>query len=64
MRTIARTNIVYGIFWDSCFQIEASFEQRWIKKVILVINELHASKKIKLKKSLNGIGDSLNILHS
>jgi hypothetical protein len=25
---------------------------------------LHASKKIKLKKSLNGIGDSLNILHS
>ncbi len=64
MRTIARTNIVYVISWDIFFQIETSFEQRWIEKVILVINELHASKKIKLNKSLNGIGDSVNILHS
>jgi hypothetical protein len=64
VRTIARTNIVYVISWDIFFQIETSFEQRWIEKVILVINELHASKKIKLKKSLNGIGDLVNILHS
>jgi len=50
VRTIARTNIVYVISWDICFQIEVGFEQRWIEKVILVINEVHASKKINLKK--------------
>jgi hypothetical protein len=30
--------------------------------VILVINEVHASKKINLKKSLNGIGNLVSNL--
>jgi hypothetical protein len=63
VRTIAITNIVYVISWDICFQFEVGFEQRWIENVILVINEFHASKKIKLKNSLNGIGDLVNILN-